>query len=200
MQNKKRRKWIFRILLLAAAGLGLWLAALGIEVTNYARQTSQEPADAAIVLGAAVYRNRPSPVFRERINHAVDLFHQGQVRALIFTGGKGPGDAVSEGEAGREYALAAGVPDSAIFIETTSENTLENLENAQEIIETQGFERVLLVSDPLHMRRAMLNAEDLGLDADPSPTTTSRYRSLRTQMRFLLREVYYLAVYQILSV
>lgn len=200
MQNKKRRKWIFRILILAAAGLGLWFAALGVEVTNFARQTSQEPADAAVVLGAAVYRNRPSPVYRERINHAVDLFHQGQVSALIFTGGKGPGDAVSEGEAGREYALAAGVPESAIFIETTSENTLENLENAQEIIETQGFERILLVSDPLHMRRAMLNAEDLGLDADPSPTTTSRYRSLRTQMRFLLREVYYLAVYQILTI
>ncbi|MGD2027365.1 MAG: YdcF family protein [Anaerolineales bacterium] len=200
MQNKKRRKWIFRILILAAAGLGLWLAALGIEVTNYARQTSQEPADAAVVLGAAVYRNRPSPVYRERINHAVDLFHQGQVRALIFTGGKGPGDAVSEGEAGREYALAAGVPESAIFIETTSENTLENLENAQEIIETQGFKSILLVSDPLHMRRAMFNADDLGLDAESSPTTTSRYRSLHTQMRFLLREVYYLAVYQILSV
>lgn len=187
-------------MILAAAGLGLWLAALGIEVTNYARQTSQEPADAAVVLGAAVYRNRPSPVYRERINHAVDLFHQGQVRALIFTGGKGPGDAVSEGEAGREYALAAGVPESAIFIETTSENTLENLENAQEIIETQGFKSILLVSDPLHMRRAMFNADDLGLDAESSPTTTSRYRSLHTQMRFLLREVYYLAVYQILSV
>ncbi len=200
MMKIKWRAWILRISLLLAIGFAAWMAFLGVEVINYARQTSEEPADVAVVLGAAVYRNRPSPVFRERINHAVELYREGQVKAIIFTGGLGPGDAISEGEAGRVYALSAGVPDSAIFVETISENTYQNLANAQKIIEAQGFGRVLLVSDPLHMRRAMLNAEDLGLDADSSPTTTSRYRSPRTQMRFLLREVYFLAVYQILSI
>lgn len=199
MQKKKRLSWWIRIpLFLAAAGV-IWLSMIGAQVISAANQTSTSPADVAIVLGAAVYRDRPSPVYRERINHAIELYQQGQIKAIIFTGGLGPGDEISEGEAGREYALAAGVPEEAIFVENTSENTFENLANSLPILEEQGFETVLLVSDPLHMYRATLTAQDLGLDADTSPTTTSRYRSLRTQTQFLFREVYFLAMYRILS-
>lgn len=199
MQRKKRLSWWIRIpLYLIAAGL-IWLTVIGAQVVAAGNQTASGPADVAIVLGAAVYRDRPSPVYRERINHAIELYHQGQVKAIIFTGGLGSGDEISEGEAGREYALAAGIPDSAIFVENTSENTFENLANSMPILEEQGFETVLLVSDPLHMYRAVLTAEDLGLEAESSPTTTSRYRSLRTQTQFLFREIYFLAMYRILT-
>ena len=185
---------------LAIIGGMLWFTWLGVEVWSYAKQTSTEPADAAVVLGAAVYRNRPSPVFRDRINHAIRLYQAGEVDAIIFTGGLGNGDQFSEAEAARQYALAAGVPDEDIFIETTSTNTFYNLKNAREIITAQGFENVLVVSDPLHMRRAMAYAGDLALDAEPSPTTTTRYVSLRPKLNFLLREVYFMALYSLLPV
>lgn len=183
---------------LAILGGMLWFTWLGVEIWNYAKQTSTEPADAAVVLGAAVYRNRPSPVFRERINHAIRLYQAGEVDAIIFTGGLGNGDQFSEAEAARQYALAAGVPDEDIFIETTSTNTFHNLKNASEIMIEQGFEKVLVVSDPLHMRRAMAYAGDLSLEAEPSPTTTTRYVSLRPKLNFLLREVYFMALYSLL--
>ncbi len=199
MQKKKRLSWWIRIPLVLAVAASIWLGIIGTQVLITASQSSASPADAAIVLGAAVYRDHPSPVYRERINHAIELYQQGQVDAIIFTGGLGSGDEISEGDAGREYALAAGVPDAAIFVENTSRNTVENLANSLPILEAQGFETVLLVSDPLHMYRAILTAEDLGLDAESSPTTTSRYRSLRTQTQFLFREIYFLAMYRILT-
>lgn len=175
----------------------IWLAGLGVQISQFAERSSSNQADAAIVLGAAVYRDRPSPVFRERINHAIKLYQSGQVDAIIFTGGVGARDQISEGEAARQYALSAGIPEEAIFTDTTSLNTYQNLVNAQQIISEQNFRQVLVVSDPLHMQRAMTLAEDLGMDAEPSPTTTSRYRSFETRMRFLFREAYFLTLYRL---
>ena len=173
------------------------MVVLGIQISNFAEQTSSQPADAAVVLGAAVYRDRPSPVFRERINHAIYLYETGQVKVLIFTGGVGNFDNISESEAARQYAIEMGVPDEDIFIETTSHNTYGNLENAKAILESQGYRTMLVVSDPLHMRRAMAYAVDLGLNAASSPTTTTRYVSFAPRMEFLMREVYFMALFQI---
>lgn len=195
--NAKRKKFFRRALRLTLIGGLTWLVVLGFQVASYARQSSSQPADAAVVLGAAVYREWPSPVFRERINQAIRLYETGQVEALIFTGGIGRNDDLSEGEAARLYALEMGVPDEDIYIETISHNTYGNLENAKIIMAEQGFETVLVVSDPLHMRRAMTYAADLGLDASPSPTTTTRYVSFGPRMEFLIREVYFLALFQI---
>ncbi len=194
---KKLRKGLWRALQIALAALLLWVIVLGVQVVHFGNQNTDVHADAAVVLGAAVYRNRPSPVFRERINHAIKLYQEGQVDALIFTGGLGGGDQITEGEAARQYALAAGVPDEDIHIEITSKNTYENLSNAQQIMAYQGFATVLVVSDPLHMRRAMLYAEDLGIDAYSSPTTTTRYQSFQPKFNFLAREVYFLVLFRL---
>lgn len=188
----------FRILQLLGIAALIWLVMLGVEIVQYSTQSSTNQADAAVVLGAAVFRERPSPVFRERINHAIRLYQEGQIKAIIFTGGVGSNDQISEGEAGRQYALSAGIPNEAILFESTSENTFQNLEYAQQIISSQGFNQVLIVSDPYHMRRAMAYAEDIGINAEPSPTTTSRYQSFWSRMRFLVREIYFFAHYQIL--
>jgi len=188
----------FRILQLLGIAAIIWLVMLGVEIVQYSTQSSTNQADAAVVLGAAVFRERPSPVFRERINHAIRLYQEGQIKAIIFTGGVGSNDQISEGEAGRQYALSAGIPNEAILFESTSENTFQNLEYAQQIISSQGFNQVLIVSDPYHMRRAMAYAEDIGINAEPSPTTTSRYQSFWSRMRFLVREIYFFAHYQIL--
>ena len=192
--NRHLLKHALRLTLL---GVIVWFAVLGIQIATYANQTSDQPADAAVVLGAAVYRGFPSPVFRERINQAIRLYESGQVQAVIFTGGIGRNDDISEGEAARLYALQMGVPDEDIYVETTSTNTYGNLENTIEILESQGFETILVVSDPLHMRRAMAYAADLGLDAAPSPTSSTRYVSFGPKMEFLMREIYFMAFFQI---
>lgn len=175
------------------------LGVLGVagSIYAYAQRVDPLPADAGIVLGASVWNDRPSPVFEQRIRHALELYRRGQIGAIIFTGGLGPGDALSEAEAARAYALREGLPDERLFVESVSTNTYQNLQQAGQIAAQQGFGRVLVISDPLHMKRAVAMARDLGLDAHPSPTPTSRYISLRSQLRFLTRETYFYLSYQV---
>jgi uncharacterized SAM-binding protein YcdF (DUF218 family) len=134
-------------------------------------------------------------VFAERIKHGIHLYQEGQVEALVFTGGLGRGDRLTEAEAARAYAIARGVPPEQIYVETVSTVTYENVREAAKIVEQQGFGRVLMVSDPLHMKRSVTTARDLGLDAHPSPTPTSRYRSWWSKLGFLVRETGWYAVY-----
>lgn len=171
------------------------LSFLAKDIYSFSLVNSVTSADAAVVMGATVFRNRPSPVFRERINHAINLYRQGTVQYLIFTGGLAGNDELAESEAAREYAIAQGIPEEHIFIETESYNSCLNLIQAKHIMEENNMDRALIVSDPLHMRRAMWLAETIGLDALSSPTPTSRYQSLNRKAVFLAREVYSYGTY-----
>jgi uncharacterized SAM-binding protein YcdF (DUF218 family) len=171
------------------------LSLLAKDIYSFSLTSSIVPADAAVVMGATVFRNRPSPVFRERINHAINLYQQGMVQYLIFTGGLAGNDELAESEAARNYAIAQGVPAENILIETESDNTCLNLIEAKRIMEENDLEQALIVSDPLHMRRTMWLAETIGLDALSSPTPTSRYQSIDRKASFLVREVYSYGAY-----
>lgn len=160
-------------------------------IWSYADTTSDGPADAALVLGAAADGVAPSPVFEERLRHAVDLYLRSRVSRLVLTGGRGTGEALAESEVGRDWAVAHGVPDYAIIIETQSRTTSENFRFAKPLMDEAGVGKVLVVSDPLHMRRAMWMATTYKLDAEPSPTPTSRYETLATQVPMLFREVWF---------
>ncbi len=189
-----------RFVRLMALLLGLVLLvalSLGAAVVLGATSRDELPADAAIVLGAAVADDEPTPVFEERLRHAVSLYTSGQVKLLIMTGGTGPGDALAESEAGRHWAIANGVPSDAIRIETASHTTRENLQNALPLLEESGARRVLVVTDPLHMQRGLRMARDLGIDAYPSPTPTSRFQTLQTQVPMLLREAWFTLGYMV---
>src|SRR5690606_27783546 len=118
-ENRVGRKGMLRrapaaLLIAIPAGLILWAGLSMLRIYLYSTETDPDPADAAIVLGAAEYNNRPSPVFKERINHAVDLYNEGGVKALIFTGGAGTGSPYAESEVGRDYAVKKGVPPGKI--------------------------------------------------------------------------------------
>lgn len=185
------RKRIIGIILLAAAAFAIIsVAAVGFSISNYASKDETQKADAAIILGAAVENGTPTPVFRERINHAIALYQDGYVRFLIFTGGIGDGDGISEAQAAKNYALAMGIPETAIFIEEYSHITEENMENAKIIMDEQGLHTALIVSDPLHMKRAMLMAKDYGITAYSSPTKTTMYQTAKTKLPFLAREIF----------
>ncbi len=177
-----------------AIALALFLAgviSLAIDIAAFSGQSDTASADAAIVLGAAVHDDVPSPVFEERLRHAAELFGSGRVEWIVVTGGVGQGDTLAESEAGRDWLIGAGVPADRILIETKSRTTKQNLVLVRPLLAEHSLIRVLLVSDPLHMRRATRMARDLGLDAHPSPTRTSRFRTLRSQLPMLLREVYF---------
>jgi uncharacterized SAM-binding protein YcdF (DUF218 family) len=182
---------------LAAAAIlaAMGFAVLALQVYRYGNTMYAGQADAAIVLGAASWQGTPSPVFKERINHAIALYKTGTVNALIFTGGVSAEDTSAESEAARDYAIEQGVPPEAIHIETASTVTYENLRQARAIAAAHPIERVLIVTDPLHMRRSVTMARDLGLDAHPSPTASTRYRTWKTKRGMLLRETYYYTGY-----
>ncbi len=173
------------------AVLLLVVGLVAARVYSYRDASSDAQADAAVVLGAAVWGAEVSPVFRERINHGIDLYRKGRVRKLIFTGGRGNSDEPTESSAARRYALRSGVPAADILIEEESHNTYENILYAKRLADARGVRKVLIVSDPMHMKRAVAMARDLGLEAEPSPTPSTRYRGLRSQAGLLAYETYY---------
>lgn len=190
--RRKRRRgllgWTGRILLLVL----IWLIGVAAYIIWTGQRDDAGPADAIIVLGAAAYDAKPSPVFEERIRHGIDLYQRGLAPKLIFTGGYGgTGARFSESQVARRYALRHGVPEDAILIESISRNTHENLRQASTLMQNHNLHSAIIVSDPLHMARALRLSGELGIHAVGSPTPTTRFRSFGTRWRFLVAEVYF---------
>jgi uncharacterized SAM-binding protein YcdF (DUF218 family) len=162
----RRRRVVIALLSAVAA---LWLGSAG-SVFWLASHDGAVPADAIVVLGAAQYRGRPSPVLRARLDHAVALFAQGFAPRLVLTGGIAEGDTASEAAVSRTYVMRAGVPDSAILLENDGRTTHQSLHAVAQLLEARGLERVILVSDPFHLFRASLVARRNGLAVRTSPT------------------------------
>jgi uncharacterized SAM-binding protein YcdF (DUF218 family) len=187
-----------RFLLGGIALIAIVFGWTAFEVCQQSQVTSGESADAAIVLGAAIYNDAPSPVFQERINHAINLYESGRVKFLIFTGGFGAGEKWSEAAVGRNYAIGKGVPAERIFIEEESRTTFQNLYFAREIMRRDELKSALIVSDPLHIKRATTMARDLEIEnAFPSPTPTSRIISFNKKLEFLFQETRLLLAYSL---
>ena len=188
---RKRRGftgWAWRLLLLVL----VWLLGVAAYIVWVGERDQAAEADVIIVLGAAAYDANPSPVFEERIRHGIDLYRRGLAPKLIFTGGYGGvGARFSESQVARRYALRQGVPDKAILIESLSRNTHDNLRQASLLMQQHQLHDVIVVSDPLHMARALRISKELGIRAVGSPTPTSRFRTFATRWRFLLQEVYF---------
>ena len=169
----------------AAAGvLGLALLAWVVSATMvvvWGGRDEAQPADAIVVLGAAHYVGRPSPVLKARLDHAITLYHRGLAPRLVLTGGVGDGDTTSEAAVGRRYAYRRGVPPKALLAEEQGRTTTESLHAVAAMLHEQGAERVILVSDPFHMLRLRILASRLGLEAYTSPTRTSPIEASREE-------------------
>lgn len=160
-----------------------------LVIINYASKSNNDSSDIAIVLGNAIIGDQPSPVFRERIEHGITLYKKGTVKQLIFTGGVGKGEILTEAEVAQAYAIKSGVKSTDIFTERNSTITYENLIEAKKIIDQNNMNSILIVSDPLHMKRAMSMATDIGLNAKPAPTPTSQYKTWSAKFWFLMKEI-----------
>jgi len=154
-----------------------YFAATTFLVASWMGKDERPPADAIVVLGAAQYDGRPSAIYRARLEHAVNLWNARAAPLLVFTGGKEPGDRFTEGGSGARWAVGHGVPASATLVEESSRTTYGNLAGAKRTLEAGAPKdrrlRIIIVSDPFHMFRAVKQAQDLGLEAHPSPTRTS---------------------------
>lgn len=169
----------------------LYICCNAIGIWEYAKIDETCEADVAIILGAGTNDGEVTPVFRERIHHGIWLYHNGYVKKLIFTGGYGKGNKQSDSATAKEYACSLGIPETDILIEEKSVITQENINYAKSLMEENNLKTALIVSDPLHMKRAMLMAKDAGIEAYTSPTKTSMYISLKNKMAFLGREVFF---------
>jgi uncharacterized SAM-binding protein YcdF (DUF218 family) len=143
------------------------------RIWEQGERDEQRPADAIVVLGAAQYDGRPSPVFMARIEHAIALKQAGVAPLLVVTGGKRDGDRTTEAAAARAQALAAGIPDDEILVEDEGRTTLESLRTVARMLRERGLEHAVFVSDRTHMLRVLRIARDEGLVGYGSPTGTS---------------------------
>ena len=157
------------ILLLAAFG---WCLAL-LSVFLFGYRDEAREADAIVVLGAAQYDGRPSPVLKARLDHALSLWEEGYARQMILTGGVGVGDTVSEAEVGHRYVVRHGVDADATLIERSGLSTGASMRAVSSLMREHGLSSAILVSDPFHMLRLRLLARQLGIRAFSSPTRSS---------------------------
>jgi uncharacterized SAM-binding protein YcdF (DUF218 family) len=167
------RRHLVRLLLATLIGGFAVFGWATFRIWEIGSRDNRQNADAIVVLGAAQYDGRPSPVFRARLDHAVDLYDAGVAPYLIVTGGKAVGDRTTEAAAARAFAMSRGVPASAILVEDRGRTTLESLHSVADLLHQHQLSSAVFVSDRTHMLRVLRIAHDQEIVAYGSPTTTS---------------------------
>lgn len=184
-------RWGARLLVSA---LAVYLLLLG-WVWRVSRLAQHDGADAIVVLGAAQYNGKPSPVLKARLDHALGLYREGLAPVLVVTGGIGSGDRVSEATVSRNYLRSQGVPDSALVVRPDGRTTEESMRSVGEWMREHDLSHALLVSDPFHMARLRLEARRAALTASTSPTRTSPITAgSRAEVEYLALEALKLPV------
>lgn len=167
------RRVVFVSLGVAGSVLLYFVVSL-VQVWNTGRDDSflksSSTVDAIVVLGAAQYDGRPSPQLRARLDHVVTLWNLPVAPVVVVTGGKQSGDRFTEAEASRDYLVSRGLPVEVIVIESRGESTYQSLEAVRDEALVNQWQRVVLVSDPYHLKRAQLVAAELGMAAEVSAT------------------------------
>jgi uncharacterized SAM-binding protein YcdF (DUF218 family) len=166
-----------KVLLFGALALALVGGYATFRVWAQGERDDRRPADAIVVLGAAQYDGRPSPLFAARLDHAVELYQAGIAPRLILTGGKASGDRTTEAASARAYAMRQGVPSEAILMDEDSRTTLESIRAVGDLLRGNHLDDAVFVSDRPHMLRVLRMAADDGIDAWGSPTSTSPLES-----------------------
>lgn len=189
---KRRTKHLFIVFVLFCAYIAwqIW------DIDRVGYSDDGAPADCAIVLGAAAYHKKPSPVFQARIDHAVKLYKSGRVQKVLLTGGFGKNAKYAESEVAYQYCLGQGIKEEDLLLEKVSETTEQNLIQADKLMLENSLDSALIVSDPWHLKRALAMASKHNISAKPSATQTSMYRSDQKRWTFKVRELYYLHLWR----
>jgi len=161
------------------AFIALFLGAGAAEYLLYraireqASRDESRRADAVVVLGAAQYNGRPSPVFKARLDHAARLDEREFAPLIVTTGGSGGDPKFTEGGVGRDYLIQSGIPAGRIVAETKSETTYQNVRAAARLLRARGAITCLAVSDGFHLYRIKLMFAAEGITAFASPVPES---------------------------
>lgn len=178
-----RRVWPGRLVRIVGVVVLLGLAYVTVTFLQVWRASSQDsspPSDAIVVLGAAQYDGRPSPVLETRLRHALDLYQRGVAPTIVVTGGRRSGDTFTEATSGYNWLRERGVPDEAIRKEVQGTNTFESLAAASRFLREEGADEVVLVTDDYHALRVAGIAGEVGLD--PHLSTVSHEGSSATRL------------------
>jgi uncharacterized SAM-binding protein YcdF (DUF218 family) len=154
---------------LAAVVLCVWLLRTAREIELQSTMDEARPADIIVVLGAAEYRGRPSPVLEARLNHALFLYLQHMSPLILTTGGAGGDPVYTEGDVGRAYLSRRGVPSESILVEPEGENTAHSVAAVAEIMRRRNLKSCIVVSDGYHIFRVKKMLEFQGLKVYGSP-------------------------------
>ena len=164
-------RWVIRIALGLLTVLVLYIGITFAQVWWAARQNDSSPASAIVVMGAAQWNGLPSPVLKDRLDHAAELYLKGVAPVVIVAGGKQAGDKVTQGLVSFEYLRSKGIPEGAIKIEVDGTDSYEELSSTAFIMRQAGLPPdVVIVTDPYHSFRAADIADEVGLAAHVSPT------------------------------
>jgi uncharacterized SAM-binding protein YcdF (DUF218 family) len=160
---------------LSVVGLTMKLFSIADEIRRQSNVDEARPADVILVLGAAEYRGRPSPILEARLNHALFLYRQGLAPRILTTGGKGGDPMFTEGEVGRAYLSRHGVPSEAILVESEGESTVHSTAAAAEIMRRMNLNSCIVVSDGFHIYRVkrMLKFQGIHVYGSPRPEKSS---------------------------
>jgi uncharacterized SAM-binding protein YcdF (DUF218 family) len=161
------------------AAVVLYMVVTFVQVWRASSRDEAREVEAIVVLGAAQYDGRPSPVLRARLDHAAELYERGLAERVVVTGGKQTGDRVTEATVSADYLARRGVPESSILREVKGRTSWQQLAAAAHFLRDRGITKVLLVSDGFHAARIAAIADELGLEAYTSPAPDSPIRGVR---------------------
>jgi uncharacterized SAM-binding protein YcdF (DUF218 family) len=162
------------ILALAAGWAGFEIHRVAGEIRRQSTVDEAQAADVIVVLGAAEYRGKPSPVLEARLNHALYLYLQHLAPRILTTGGKGGDPTFTEGEVAHAYLSRHGVPSEAILVESEGESTVQSIAAATEIMRQMTLKSCIVVSDGYHIYRVKKMLETQGMQVYGSPRPTDR--------------------------
>lgn len=181
-----KRGWLL-CALLALAGGAAYLLYLADQVRRQAQVDDARPADIIVVLGAAEYSGKPSPVLQARLSHALSLYDQHYAPFVLTTGGAGGDPRFTESEVGRNYLLSHGVPPEAIVMEDEGDSTIHSAVAVAEIMDRMRLKSCIVVSDSYHLFRVKRILEERGLTVYTSPRP-ERERRTSEEWRLYFRQ------------
>jgi len=176
----------------AALGVVLYIADIAVRIERQSTRDEARPADLILVLGAAEYRGRPSPVLRARLDHAVELYRRQLAPRIMTTGGAGGDPVFTEGSVGRAYLIGQGVPSEAIVAQTEGDTTVYSTGLAGEIMRRMGLHSVIVVSDGYHIFRVKKMLEFGGMQVYGSPRKETNPAPLHERWNYVKQAVGYL--------
>jgi uncharacterized SAM-binding protein YcdF (DUF218 family) len=186
------KRTVWNALVVAASTIAIAIAIQAARIERQASRDEARPADVILVLGAAEYRGKPSPVFRARLDHAHELYKRKLAPRVLTTGGAGGDPVYTEGGVGRSYLMSLGVPAEAIIVESESESTVESTAMAGEIMGRMGLRSVIVVSDGYHVYRVKKMLEAKGLTVYGSPRKERENAPMRDRWNYFRQAIGYL--------